>query len=86
MSDAPPTALAARLYVLCEPQLLSLGWFALARAKLLAFHDFVHGWLARQWVWQATHALKRAVQARIAALKPGTLGRWWRRQRRSGGA
>lgn len=79
------TALAARLYVLCEPQLLSLGWFAAARAQLLAFHDAVHGWLARQWVWQATQALVRAIRARVAALRPGTLGRWWRRQRRRGG-
>lgn len=78
------TAIAARLYVLCEPQLMSLGWFAWARAKLLTFHERVHAWLARQWLWQATHALVLAVRRRVQALKPGVLGRWWRRRRGAG--
>lgn len=77
------TAIAARLYVLCEAQLLSLGWFAWARAKLLGFHERVHAWLSRQWLWQATHAVVQAVRRRLQTLKPGRFGRWWRRQRAS---
>lgn len=76
------TAVAARLYALCAPALLSLGWFAWAHDKLLRFHRFVHDWLQRQPLWQATHALLR----KLRRLREGFFSRVWRRllRRQSG--
>jgi len=61
------TALLARLYALTEPQLLSIGWFARLRARVLAFEQRVHGAIRASAVYRAVRAQAVLVRAAAAA-------------------
>ena len=91
------TAIVARIFVTCRPQLLRMPWFARMHAWMLVMSARVHAWIAQQPAW---HAAKRSLRrARLhvwawthgmslgraedgASMRRGLLLRW-RKQRKT---
>lgn len=78
------TALAARLYVLCRPSLLTVGWFRRAHDWVLQFKKTVRDKLEALPAWRAVKRLKAELRAKAAAFwrrfapRAGLLARRWR--------
>ena len=50
------TAVIARIFLACKPQLLQMPWFARLHAWTCALRDRIHHWIAEQPAWrQARH-------------------------------
>ncbi len=90
------TAIIARIFMACRPQLLTMPWFARLHAWTLLLRDSVHAWIERQPAWHATRRAMRSARehvrawtrgksrARAAAdgdVRRGTLMRWRTRRR-----
>ena len=73
LAKAAGTALVGRLFVLTEPRLVQLPWFARALGWWRATQARWHAWVAAWPPW-------RALRARVAAWR-----RLWRRWRREAG-
>jgi hypothetical protein len=76
------TAIVARIFLTCRPQLMRMPWFARLFNVACALRDRVHDWLARQPAWRDA---KRFMALLRRILKPASAGgvlRRWRRGRR----
>jgi hypothetical protein len=60
------TALVARLYMLTQPQLMRMPWFARAHARWFAWKERVMAQVRQSLPWRLARALKRRLR------------RWWR--------
>lgn len=92
------TAVIARIFLTCRPQLLQMPWFARLYAWTGAMRDRIHGWLDQQPAWVDAHRSIRRMRLRVRAwtgrgpvrtgsdasssIRPGALRRW-RNQRRA---
>ena len=61
------TALAARLFTLTKPALLSIGWFARVYAWFCGWRDRLHAYLRSLRIWQAAKAWAAKVRATLRA-------------------
>jgi hypothetical protein len=78
------TALVARIFALCKPTLLTVGWFARAYAWINAVRDKTMTLLRATAVWRATKAFTAAVRRvfRSTDERPSLIRRLWRQIRR----
>jgi hypothetical protein len=60
------TALIARIFVLTQPSLLRIGWFAWAYARFLAFKARIHEVIESTGVYRTAHLLRLKVRAALA--------------------
>jgi len=56
------TALFARLFTICKPTLMTLGWFVRLHGWICAARDWAHAWLERFGVTAALRAVKARVR------------------------
>ena len=67
------TAIIARLFTLCRPQLLRLAWFARLHDRVLVWRTRIHAWLDQQPAWHAArrtiHAIRRRCLAWVRAMR-----------------
>ncbi len=91
------TAVIARIFLTCKPQLMSMRWFCRLHAWIVELRQAVHAWLARQPGWHATLAAIRRARAHVRAwgrgkshrraqeegLRDGALRRWRGQRRRA---
>jgi hypothetical protein len=74
------TALLARLYVLCEPALMTIAWFVRAHAWAMRCKAWAHAKLESWEAWQT--ARRMAGRARRSIREAGLVVRRWRSIRR----
>lgn len=76
------TAIEARMFVICKPQLMTIGWFRRLHDFVLLIRDRVHAALNELAIYQIIRAKLRALkqQARQLAIR---LKNWWQSFRRS---
>ncbi|MDT9001709.1 hypothetical protein RQP53_20700 [Paucibacter sp. APW11] len=63
------TALLARLFVLIQPALMQLGWFARLYTRWSAWKLALLAWLHASLLWRQAAALKRLLRCRLKRLK-----------------
>jgi hypothetical protein len=79
------TAIVARIFLTCRPQLLRMPWFARLHNLTLALRDRVHLWLEQQAGWQDAKGLIRAIRRHARAWVRGRrVGDYDRELRRRG--
>jgi hypothetical protein len=61
------TALIARLYMLTEPALLQIGWFAWGCDTLMPWKEALTARVRSSWVWRKGRALKERAKRAVAA-------------------
>lgn len=81
------TALVARIFALCKPTLMTVGWFARAYAWVSGVREKTMAFLRATPVWKVTKAFAASVRRAFAAPpgapdRPGLLRRLWRHARR----
>lgn len=78
------TALVARIFALCKPTLLTVGWFARAYHWINGVRDRTMTLLRATAVWKASKALAAAVRGvfRSTDTRPSLIKRLWRRAHR----
>ncbi len=78
------TALVARIFALCKPTLLTVGWFARAYHWVNGVREKTLGLLRETAVWRATKAFTAAVRRvfRSTDGRPSLLKQLWRRVHR----
>ena len=91
------TAIVARIFVTCRPQLLRMQWFARLHAWTLVLSARVHHWINQQKSWHAARRALRRARSHVwawlhgislhraesgAAMRRGLLMRW-RKQRKA---
>ena len=54
------TAVVARIFLTCRPQLLEMAWFERLHDWTLRLRDSIHVWIERQPAW---HGAKRAIRS-----------------------
>ncbi len=84
------TAIIARIFVTCRPQLLRMPWFARLYAVTCALRERVHHWMNKQPAWADAKRFVRRFRARVRGFsfpeqgersRQGTLRRWRSRRR-----
>jgi hypothetical protein len=60
------TALVARIYVLTQPSLLRINWFAFLQSRFLAFKTRVHDAIKSTGLYQAAHRLRLRMRTALA--------------------
>ena len=68
------TALLARLFVLIQPALMELGWFARLYARWSHWKQALLAWLHATALWQQAQRLRRRVRCRVRQMR-----RWFTR-------
>lgn len=68
------TACVGRLFIICEPQLMSFPWFARALLWWRQVKQRIRVEIRQSQAWQALRRTRRSVRTRLK--------RWWRRSRR----
>ena len=81
------TAVVARLYVICQPKLMTIGWFARLHDWLTATRDRLYSAIRAMPLYQATRArlsaIKKTVQHMLHVMRGRRgLGARWRAIRR----
>ncbi len=91
------TAVVARIFVTCRPQLLRMPWFARLHAWTLVLSARVHFWMNQQPAWHSAKRMLRRARAHVwawthgmslgraeagASMRRGLLMRW-RKQRKA---
>ena len=87
------TAIVARLYVVCKPKLMTIGWFARLHDWLIAIRNRLYGAIQAMPLYQATRAKLSAVKntmrrmLRVFRSRRGLGARWrairrWLKRRR----
>jgi hypothetical protein len=61
------TALIARLYMLTEPALMQIGWFAWGCHALMPWKDALTARVRSSWVWRKCRLLNERVKRAVAA-------------------
>ncbi len=71
------TAILARLFMLTQPKLMQIGWFARAYNWLMPWKDRAFSAIRASWAWRygriAKYRLGQAVRTRWSALRPTLL-------------
>lgn len=93
------TAVIARIFLTCRPQLLRMPWFARAHAWTCVLRDRVHRWIEAQPAWYEAKRFVHRVRVHVRAwmrgrtadsdesIRQGALRRWrGRRKARRAGA
>ena len=90
------TAVVARIYVTCQPQLLRMWWFARLHARMLVWSARIHFWIDQQPAWHAGRRSLRRARAHVwawthgmslghaeagASMRRGLLMRWRKRRK-----
>lgn len=83
------TAVIARIFFTCRPQLLRMPWFARLYASTCLLRDRIHQWLEEQAAWRDAKAFVRRTKTRLllwrlgsaTGSKRGALRRWRSRRR-----
>ena len=90
------TAIVAKIFLTCRPQLLELRWFARLYAWLIVVREAVHAWIERQPAWDAARRSLRHLRTQLRAwtgrgstsratghgdVRRGSLMRWRARRR-----
>ena len=75
------TALVARLFVLTQPNLLRIGWFAWLYTRFLAFKTRIHEAIKSTRVYQAAHRLHLRMRAELAEFFRNRRSIWRSRSR-----
>jgi len=84
------TAIIARIFITCRPQLLRMPWFARLHALTCALRDRVHRWMEQQPAWVDARRFLRRLRTGLRGLRPtrdgdrtrrGLLRRWRSRRR-----
>lgn len=86
------TAVIARIFLTCKPQLMQMPWFARLHAWACALRERVHRWLAELPAWSRGKRTVRRLKARLRAMTGGrtegdgvarraTLWRWRTRRK-----
>ncbi len=90
------TAVVARIFVTCRPQLLRMPWFARLHAWTLVLSARVHLWInqqpawhaarramrrARSHVWAWTHGMSLSSAEEAGAMRRGLLMRWRKKRK-----
>lgn len=83
------TAVIARIFFSCRPQLLRMPWFARLYASTCGLRDRIHQWLAAQPAWRDASNFVRRTRTRLllwrfgsaTGSKRGALQRWRSRRR-----
>lgn len=90
------TAIVARVFVTCRPQLLRMPWFARLHAWTLVLSARVHVWINQQPVWHAARRALRRARSHVwawthgmslgraeagASMRRGLLMRWRKRRK-----
>lgn len=65
------TAIVARIFIACRPQLMTMEWFARLHAWLLEVRDQVHRWIEEQPAWHAVRRASRRARAAVWAWSHG---------------
>jgi len=60
------TALVARIFVLTQPSLLRIGWFAWLYTRFLEFKTRIHAVITSTYIYQAAHRLRLRMRAALA--------------------
>jgi hypothetical protein len=60
------TALVARIFVLTQPKLLRIGWFAWLYNRFMAFKTRIHAAIQSTSIYQAVHRLRLRMRAALA--------------------
>jgi hypothetical protein len=76
------TAIVARIFLTCRPQLLRMPWFARLYNVTCALRDRVHDWLARQPAWCDAKRFMASLRRMFRPASAGGALRRWRRGRR----
>ncbi len=87
------TAVVARLYVLCQPKLMTIGWFARLHDWLTATRDRLYGAIRAMPLYQVTRAKLSAIKQTVSRMlhvmrgRRGLGARWrairrWLRRRK----
>lgn len=73
-AKAITTALVARLFLLTQPKLMSIGWFAWAYERIMPWKEHLTAMVRNSFAWRMGRVLKerarRALRPLWAALKP----------------
>ena len=87
------TAIVARIFLACRPQLLQMSWFARLHNLALVLRDRIHRWMAQQPAWRDarrwTARMRRQVSRWFGAggadgeRRNGVLRRWRRTRRKT---
>ncbi len=60
------TALVARIFVLTQPNLMRIGWFAWLYARFMAFKTRIHEAIKSTSIYKAAHELRLRMRAALA--------------------
>jgi hypothetical protein len=91
------TAVIARIFLTCRPQLLRMPWFARFYNVACALRDRVHQWMAQQPAWRDAKAFVASIRRHLrswtrgtrsgdqagASIRSGVLRRWRRYRRKT---
>ena len=69
------TAFVVRSYVVCQPKLMTIGWFRRLHEWLLATRDFLYAALRAMPLYQAVRSRLVALKAAVARVFRGVRGR-----------
>jgi hypothetical protein len=72
------TAVVARLFSVCRPTLLRVGWFRWGHDWLLGMKERVYRHLKSMPAWQQTVTLKERVKRWVRMSRPGLIVKRWR--------
>lgn len=90
------TAIIARIFLTCRPQLMRMPWFARLHAWTCVLRDRIHQWIEQQPAWYEARRFVRRARAQVHAwshgrayrsgdrhesLRPGSLRRWRSRRK-----
>ena len=62
------TAVIARIFMTCRPQLMQMVWFARLHAWTLVLRDRIHVWIENQPAWTDAHRFLRHVRMQVRNL------------------
>jgi hypothetical protein len=65
-AKAVATALVARLFMLTQPALMSIGWFAWTYGRIMPWKEAMTEMVRSSYVWRTARAFKRKVQRVLA--------------------
>lgn len=90
------TAIIARIFLTCRPQLMRMPWFARLHAWSCVMRDHIHQWIEQQPAWYEARTFIRRVRGHLRAWshgrtdmeaerhgtpRPGALRRWRSRRK-----
>ena len=78
MAKVLGTAIVARLFTVCQPTLMGVGWFRAGHDWLVRMKQMLYAKLRAMPAWQAAVALKERAKRWLRTFKPGVIARRWK--------